>query len=96
MSKWLPIETAPKDGTDIILASIDQKFDGVPVPDRVTVGHWTVGDELLRDAGDCGGACRCPEYDEIEPLWISWDGGFTNENPATHWQPMPAPPQSGA
>ena len=92
MNDWKDIASAPMDGTEVLLASIGQTFDGVPVPPRVTLGHYTVGDELLRDAGDCGGACRCPEYEEIEPFWMSWDGGFTEENPPTHWQPLPAPP----
>ena len=93
MSGWRTIESAPKDGVDLILAAIDQTFDGVPLPKRVTIGHWATGDELEKYVGDCGGECRCPEYDEVEPFWISWDGGFTDEHPPTHWQPMPEAPE---
>ncbi|OAK58468.1 hypothetical protein A3K88_21705 [Pseudomonas putida] len=89
---WQPIASAPLDGTEVLLASVGQTFDGVPIPDRVTMGHYTVGDELLKHVGDCGGVCRCPEYEDIEPFWMSWDGGFTDENPPTHWMPLPAPP----
>lgn len=89
---WRTMDSAPKDGTDIVLAAIDQVFRGEPMPDRVTVGHWTTDDECREVIGDCGGECRCPEYKFHEPSWISWDGGFTEENPPTHWQPLPAPP----
>lgn len=41
MSKWLPIETAPKDGTEIILGSIIQEYKGKPTDPRVTIGYWT-------------------------------------------------------
>lgn len=90
---WRPIESAPKDGTDIMLAAIDQVFRGEPMPDRVTVGHWTTDDECREVIGDCGGECRCPEYKFHEPSWISWDGGFTEENPPTHWMPLPKQPK---
>ena len=92
--EWLPIETAPKDGTEIILGSEPQMFNGQPVPARVTIGHWTTEEECQVDMGDCGGECHCREYEYVDPSWISWDGGFTVENPATHWRPLPAPPPS--
>jgi hypothetical protein len=64
---WRPIETAPKDGTHILLSA----------PGRVTCGEWIVPNG--------------PDWDD-EPLWGSWDGNFSEENPPTHWQPLPAPP----
>lgn len=79
---WRPIETAPKDGTDIILHS----------PGRTTIGHWTTDEECRVDIGDCGGECHCREYEFIDPSWVSWDGGFTEEHPPTHWMPLPPTP----
>lgn len=93
-AEWRDIESAPRDGTDIILGAWGQTFRGEPVPDRVTVGHWTSEEECRRQIGDCGGECRCPEYDYDEPTWISWDGGFTAENPPNGWQPLPSPPET--
>ena len=87
MSEWKPIETAPKDGTDVIL------YGPSPDGDRVTVGHWTQEEECREQVGDCGGECRCPEYDYHEPFWMSWDGGFLPEYPCTHWMPLPEPPK---
>jgi hypothetical protein len=90
---WQPIETAPKDGTDIILGAPAQTYNGQPVAPRSTVGHWTTEEECREQIGDCGGECRCPEYTYHDPYWMTWDGGFTEENPPTHWMPLPPPPQ---
>lgn len=88
---WRDISTAPKDGTDILLYSAigDRSKDGA------TIGHWTTEEECRVDIGDCGGACHCREYDYVDPSWMSWDGGFTEEHPPTHWMPLPTPPKEG-
>lgn len=87
-SGWQPIETAPRDGSTIILHG--------PLPDnpaRVTAGFWCAP-EHGKYLGDCGGECRCPEYDDApEPCWMSDDGGFTDEYPPTQWMPLPPAPQ---
>ena len=85
VSGWRDIATAPKDGTDVLLAG------AVPEGWRVTVGHWTTDEECRTPIGDCGGECRCIEYDYHDPAWISWDGGFCDPWPATHWQPLTTP-----
>lgn len=90
MNAWQPIETAPMDGTEILLASVGQVFQGVSVADRVTIGQYATGDQLLKFVGDTD---YPDEYEVIEPFWISWDGGFTEENPPTHWMPLPEPPK---
>mgnify|MGYP006935488135 CR=1 FL=1 len=79
---WRDIESAPRDGTEVLLAA----------GSRVTVGHWTTEEECRVQIGDCGGVCRCPEYEYQDPTWLSWDGGFTTEHPPTHWMPLPPPP----
>jgi hypothetical protein len=89
---WRPIATAPKDGTEALLYAPIQEYNGTPTDERVTIGHWTTEEECREQIGDCGGECRCPEYKYHDPSWISWDGGFTVENPPTHWQPLPPPP----
>lgn len=91
--EWLDIETAPKDGTDIILGAPAQMYRGKVVRPRVTVGHWTTEEECRVQIGDCGGECHCPEYEYDDPFWLSWDGGFTKENPPTGWMPLPPPPK---
>lgn len=80
--KWLPIETAPKDGGEILLFG-----DG-----RVTSGNWSAPSEVPRLIYRDGFAPE-EEWDEWEPYWASWDGGFTEEHPPTHWMPLPPPPE---
>lgn len=94
--EWRPIETAPKDGTEIILGAPEQEYQGKPVAARSTVGHWTTDEECREQVGDCGGECRCPEYKFHDPYWISWDGGFTEENPPTNWMPLPTHPMGAS
>lgn len=92
MTEWLPIDSAPKDGTDILLF---RKPDKPEHSDNfgVTFGHWMQDKELRVDMGPCGGDCHCREYEYIDPAWYSEDGGFTEEHPPTHWQPLPSPPK---
>lgn len=84
---WMPIETAPKDGTPIILCR----------EDRVTAGHWepekwpskpeyhsTTGEYLGQfETGECYPA-----------WWYSEDGGFEDDYPPTHWMHLPAAPKA--
>jgi len=82
--EWQPIETAPKDGTPIIL------FGG-----RVTAGHWEaerwpVSAEYHGSTGEYLGQFETGEC--IEAWWYSEDGGFDSESQPTHWMPLPPPP----
>ena len=81
---WQPIETAPKDGTEIILRK----------GDRVTSGAWTEWSKADAEFhGTTGVYLGQVEYDSGS-LWASWDGGFCNDDHPTHWQPLPtATPQ---
>lgn len=82
---WQPISSAPKDGTPVLLGA----------PGRTTVGQWvaeqwpTAG-EYHATTGEYLGQHETGEC--IEAHWSSWDGGFTEEHPPTHWMPLPAPP----
>lgn len=89
---WLDILSAPKDGTHILLYAPPREFRGEPVAERLTYGYWDAPEHGAY-LGDCGGECRCSEYDDApEPYWFSDDGGFTEEHPPTHWRPLPPPP----
>lgn len=80
MSEWMPIETAPKDGTWILLTGGDiwKGWDGDTQPDAV-VGQYT----------------ESRNFSPSEGHWqFAWyDGGFYGEYiDPTHWMPLPAPP----
>lgn len=92
-ARWLPIETAPKDGTDVLLYAPPHEHEGVAYPASVTEGHWSQDDECRTHIGDCGGVCRCPEYEYCDPFWLTWDGGESSVNPFTHWMPQPNGPK---
>ena len=90
--EWQPIETAPKDGTEILLYAGPQTFDGKPVPERNTSGHWLIEEGYIREHRDLDGRWIGQNESDGYEGWMSWDGGFTEENPPTHWMPRPAAP----
>lgn len=84
--KWHPIETAPKDGTEILgVFSNDYGYQEKPTvygpyTVRFRDGKWVSswdGSEVIRSQTDFG-----TEYEDVmDP---------------THWQPIPAPPAKGS
>lgn len=81
MSEWQPIETAPKDGTVLIL------WNGA----TLGTGSW---EAYARD--ELGNAIGINTEDQPDCIdrW-EWTGeGFETSPAPTHWQPMPEPPDS--
>lgn len=76
--QWQPIETAPKDGTHIMLS------DGT----SVTVGHWLYQPGGTTEYRDLDGRWIGQDDRDEFAGWIDWMGGIT----PTHWMPLPAPP----
>jgi hypothetical protein len=75
---WQPIETAPKDGTHILLW-------WRTCPDHPSVGAWDVDEEFEDRPTHWPSPVegwRC-EGDDIIPK---------NQHDVTHWMPLPAPP----
>lgn len=84
MTEWQPIETAPKDGTEIVLCR----------GDRVSCGRWfdaVYPKEPIIVDGEYYGMEETGEV--IDACWMSIDGGFSEEDPPTHWMPLPEPPK---
>lgn len=86
--QWLPIESAPKDGTMILLADRldrhspyvgwwDDKTDGPKYPWK-----FIDGNNLF-------------QVDEEGDRWLLEPNGARPGN-FTHWMPLPEPPQSDA
>ena len=58
MSEWRPIETAPRDGTKVLLCEADQ-------PTEIVLGWWL--QNAWRDYGDIG----CGGFDDYNPThWM--------------------------
>ena len=75
---WRDIESAPKDGTEILLYGPPCTYNGKDYPARVTSGSWQEWEET--------------ENYEAGASWVSFDGGFLEELPPTMWHPLPAAP----
>jgi len=93
MAEWQPIETAPRDGTEILLGRASEEEDdpGVSVP-----GYWQAGYEDGIDYMGCDDGF-------VDSHHQTFHGGrsFGAEshryapNQPTHWMPLPPPPLAG-
>lgn len=79
---WQPIETAPKDGSHILIIDATAK---TPEADKV---HW--GRVMGKDYWRCGDSS---DWEEDPRAAREILGAY--ETP-THWMPLPAPPGEGA
>lgn len=102
MTEWQPIETAPKDGTSILLLARGESWiaevggDPSSSPPKCAIGYWDPEgsswcDSLGRFPGD-------PSFDHEDGVnlyttgsWMS-GGGWFQPNEVTHWMPLPEPP----
>ena len=89
---WQPIETAPKDGTEILLAYFGFVMD-VAVT-FVANSYWLpacIGSPLLGTNDHC--VC-CPDNENYTGKWKNWE--LTCAYEPTHWMPLPAAPTETA
>ena len=96
MSEWRPIETAPKDGTPVILLSAgyttpaDQWYPKIYHGPRVAIGQWNAdGTSWVDRYGSIDGDAH---HLENTGTWSS-EGGWFQPNEVTHWMPLPEPPK---
>lgn len=102
MNSWQPIETAPKNGTIVLLLSKDHSVEvlgeTIHHPPKASIGCWNAeGDAWCDQYG------RFPDDPEVDTDTIAlhvtgvWNsgGGWFQPNEVTHWMPIPEPPQSG-
>jgi hypothetical protein len=75
LQTWQPMETAPKDGREVILAVKVR----AGMPGKCLVGHWMPGGHCVED------------HPAIERGWYFWNGLlFDGPAEPTHWMPLPA------
>jgi hypothetical protein len=84
---WYPIESAPKDGTDIDVWVVerDARTFTQTVGSRVSNAAWCSPNNESREAW-C--VYRSPYWEDLEPS----NGGKAAV--VTHWMPLPPPPSS--
>lgn len=88
MSEWQPIETAPRDGSRLLLSgrgSYDPFWDTKsPMPFIVATGQWwEYSFEDFEEVGD-------GSYRKIEKKRGQWRANASFFQP-THWMPLPEP-----
>jgi len=81
MSEWQPIDTAPKDGTKILAYT----HDGLNGPEYAVLS-WYIHEGYVFKEMEGGLYMKVLSNSE----W--WDGAPYTPFPATHWQPLPTPP----
>lgn len=81
--KWQPIETAPKDGSEII---------GYREDCGSLIIRWTCPSEFMTEKE----LENISERDAFEDDWFYSDfvqgGRMSNDGNPTHWMPLPKPP----
>lgn len=80
LTQWQDIETAPKDGTEILLSN--------PTDGYVETGHFISPFEMIGDEND-----DTPDWFTTSGEYLGSGGPETTA--PTHWMPLPAPPQNG-
>lgn len=85
MSDWKPIETAPRDGTDIL---VFHKVHG-PMAARFIAGEWSEHHEYGRQYD---GPFWCFGDDQFQEE-VEEEGHKFHDGSVTHWMPLPEPPK---
>jgi len=88
MSKWQPIETAPKDETHLLLFT---SCHGI-VEAWFSPGFWS--DETPLSPREYTGDVWVCADDAFQIEVELWDG-HEDHGTATHWMPLPEPPSDG-
>ena len=77
MSEWEPMQTAPRNGTEVLL----QVKIRAGIRGRCLVGHFMDGGHCIED------------HPPISRGWYFWNGKmFDVASEPTHWMPLPDPP----
>jgi hypothetical protein len=95
---WMPIETAPKDGTPIFVLSkeddlTDEYHGSVKRLPRAHIANWSPDGWCAEDGKFCDENEIGAVFHQDTGIWSS-GGGWFEDDEVTHWQPLPEPPIS--
>lgn len=77
MGEWRPIESAPKDGTPILVGRVGSRF--------VQKAWWNTDPQVWeRDIAACWSVFTPEDY--------YYSVHLLDDDEPTHWQPLPTPP----
>lgn len=76
---WQPIDTAPKDGTAVLL--VWHWDSGLHTGTSVIMASW-----MCRKHAMLSSPHRCPDEPDCKMGWGNYAGNFS------HWMPLPEPP----
>lgn len=87
--KWQPIKTAPLDGSDVLLLTTCHGICEA----WFSAGDWS-DDTPIRPREYSGSAwVCCDDAFQIEVEEIPEEHGGNHNGTATHWMPIPSPPE---
>lgn len=89
MSKWQPIETAPKDGTNIDLWMVRREYGTTETFDGCRIANCWWGKRYYGDSDEE----RSDEWVNRTATWIE-PVLFGEAYLITHWMPLPEPPET--
>jgi hypothetical protein len=79
---WQPIETAPKDGTRVLVYGVPLSYDGSDYGEPAGI---SVAEYVSHNNAGTEKAWYLPDY-------YCYDTSYE----ATHWMPLPSPPEEAA
>ena len=83
MADWQPIETAPRDGSWFVTANFNVDY---PEFETGCYSPFSFREYVEREDG---------LFQAVDKTVMEW-ANFNNFNRATHWMPLPAPPEQAA